>query len=65
MHTYIAKNAIDVAQTRHLTFFKFYDLFTHFVGNLSTIGVYLIRNNIFLDKAYELSTLFIQNLLIK
>ena len=36
--------------------YKFYDLSTHFIGNLSIIGDYLIRNNIFLDKAYELST---------
>jgi hypothetical protein len=31
--------------------FKFYDLSTHFIGTLSVIGDYLIRNNIFLDKA--------------
>jgi hypothetical protein len=36
--------------------FKIYDLSTHFIGNWSIIGDYLIRNNIFNDKAYELST---------
>jgi hypothetical protein len=36
--------------------FKFYDLYNHLIGNLSIIGYYLIRNNILLDKAYELST---------
>ena len=35
--------------------YKFYDLSTHFISNLSIIGD-LIRNNVFLDKAYELST---------
>ena len=36
--------------------YKFYDLSTHSIGNLSIIGDCLITNNIFLDKAYELST---------
>ena len=36
--------------------YKFHDISTHFIGNLSIIDDYLIRNNIFLDKAYELST---------
>ena len=36
--------------------YKFYDLSTHFIGILYIIGDYLIRDNIFLDKAYELST---------
>ena len=36
--------------------YKFYDLSTHFIGNSSITGDYSIRNNIFLDKAYELST---------
>ena len=39
--------------------YKFYDLSTRFIGYLSIIGDYLIRNNIFLDKAYELSTFYL------
>ena len=42
--------------------YKFYDLANHFIGNFSIIGDYLIINNIFLDKAYELSTM---NFLVK
>ena len=41
-------------------FYKFYDLSTHFIGNLSIIGDYLMRNNIFLDEAYDLSTYLIK-----
>jgi hypothetical protein len=56
MYTWILKIAIDVAQTSHMTSLQVLWLITHFIGNLSIIGDYLIRNNIFLDKAYELST---------
>ena len=35
---------------------KSYDLSTHFIENLSIINQYLILNNIFLDKSYDLST---------
>ena len=41
-------------------FYKFYDLSTQFIWNISIIGDYLIRNNIFLDKAYDLSTYLIK-----
>jgi hypothetical protein len=34
--------------------YKFYDLSTRFIKYLSIIGDYLIINNIFLDKAYEI-----------
>ena len=40
--------------------YKFYDLSTHFIRNLSIIGDYLIRNNIFRDEAYDLSTYLIK-----
>jgi hypothetical protein len=56
MYTWIVKNAVDVAQTSIWPLFKFYDLSTHFIGYLSIIGDYLIKNTIFLDKSYELST---------
>jgi hypothetical protein len=36
--------------------YKSYDLSTHFIKDLTTIGDYLIINNVILDKAYELST---------
>ena len=48
--------------------YKSYDLSTHFIKDLSIIGDCLIRNNIFLDKAYELwhiYNLFIIYLFIK
>jgi hypothetical protein len=56
MYTWIVKNAIDVAQQLIWPLYKFYDLYTDFIRNLSIIGDYLMRNNIFLDEAYELST---------
>ena len=56
MYIWIIKIAIDVAKTSHLTSYKFNDLSTHFIQNLSIIGDYLLRNDVFLDKAYELST---------
>ena len=36
--------------------YKSYDLSTHFIKDSSIISDYLIKYNIFLDKAYELST---------
>ena len=36
--------------------YKSYDMSTHFIKDLFIIGVYLIRNNIFLDKSYDMST---------
>ena len=36
--------------------YKSYDLSTRFIKDLAIIGYYLIINNKFLDKAYELST---------
>ena len=56
MYIWIIKIAIDVAKTSHLTSYKFNDLSTHFIQNLSIIGDYLLRNDVFLDKTYELST---------
>ena len=45
--------------------YKSYDVSTHFIKDLFIIGDYLVRNNIFLDKAYELSTDLFMFLLIK
>ena len=59
MYTWIINIAIDVAKTSHMTSLQVYDLSTHFIENLSIVGDYLIRNNIFLDKAYDLSTYLI------
>jgi hypothetical protein len=56
VHLNNKKMPLIVAQTSHMTSLQVYDLSTHFIGNLSIIGDYLIRNNIFLDKAYELFT---------
>ena len=56
MYTWIVKITIDVAQTSHMTSLQFYDISTHFNNDLSIIGDYLIRNNLFLDKSYDLST---------
>jgi hypothetical protein len=56
MYTWIVKNAIDVAQTSHLILFQVLWLIYSFHRIFSIIGDYLLINNIFLDKAYELST---------
>ena len=56
MYTWIMKIAIDVAKEVIWPLYKIYDLSTHFIRNLSIIGEYLMRNNIFLDKAYDLPT---------
>ena len=60
MYTWIIKIAIDVAKQVKWPLYKFYDLSTHFIRNLYIIGDHLIRNNIFLDKAYDLSTYLIK-----
>jgi hypothetical protein len=44
----------DVAQTIHMTYLQVLWLIYSFHKDLSIIGDYLIRNNIFLDKANEL-----------
>ena len=56
MYTWIIKIAIDVAQTSHLTSLQVLWPIYSFHKGLSIFGNYLIRNNIFLDKAYALST---------
>ena len=49
MYIWIIKIAIDVAKTSHLTSYKFNDLSTHFIQNLSIIGDYLLRNDVYAE----------------
>ena len=53
------KNCQWCGQNKSHDLFRFYDLSTHFIRNLSIVDDYLIRNNIF-DKAYDLSTYLIK-----
>ena len=56
MYTWNDKSVIDGVKQVLWPLYKSYDLSTHFIENLSIINQYLILNNIFLDKSYDLST---------
>ena len=65
MYTWLMKIAIDVAKTSQMTSLQVLWLICSFHGEFIYYCDYLIRNNIFLDKAYDLSTYLKKNWLIK